>query len=281
MISPEALAVTYGLGSALTWGAGDFSGGFASKKAGALCVIFYSQLIGAFLLIGLLPFFPGGDWGIRQSLWGSLAGVSGVIGLIALYKGLAMGRMGIVAPLSAVVTALIPVTLALFTEGLPTRTQLMGFGMALLAIWFFGATNARNPILKSELTLSLLAGTGFGLFFICIDRVSSEAILWPLISARCASIAVIGIYLAMRRQLALPPRSQLAFIVLAGVLDVAGNTLFALASKLGRLDVSAVLASMYPASTVLLARCILKESLERRQRMGLVAACMALILIAI
>jgi uncharacterized membrane protein len=281
MLSPEALAVAYGLGSALTWGVGDFSGGFASKKTSALSVIFYSQIIGVMLLIGLNVLLSGGGLRIRQLLWGALAGVGGVAGLVAFYKGLAEGRMGVVAPLSAVVTALIPLSLAFFTEGLPKHTQLMGFGMALLAIWLFAATTACERVLKTELGMSVLAGSGFGLFFVCIDHVSGEAILWPLIAARLTSISIIGIILAARRQLAPPPRRQRVHIALAGTLDVAGNAFFALACRLGRLDVSAVLASMYPASTVLLARCFLKERLQRQQRIGLLAACVALVLIAI
>lgn len=281
MISPEAWAVTFGLGSAISWGAGDFSGGFASKKTSALTVIFYSQMIGVALLIGLQRFFPGDGWTLMQLVWGALAGVSGVVGLIALYKGLATGRMGIVAPLSAVVTALIPLVMALLTQGLPRQTQLVGFGLALVAIWLFAANEARSREFRTEFALSLLAGTGFGLFFVCIDHISSEAILWPLIAARLASLTIIGNILAARRQMAPPPRHQLLFIALTGGLDVAGNGFFALASKLGRLDMAAVLASMYPVTTVLLARCFLKERLRRPQRIGLVAAFTALILIVI
>jgi uncharacterized membrane protein len=281
MLSPEAWAVTFGVGSAISWGAGDFSGGFASKKTSALTVIFYSQMIGVALLVGLQRFFPGDGWTLGQLGWGALAGVSGVVGLIALYKGLATGRMGIVAPLSAVVTALIPLALALLTEGFPRQSQLVGFGLALAAIWLFAANEAGSHEFRSEMGLSLLAGTGFGLFFVCIDHISSEAILWPLIAARLASVSLIGCILVARRQLAPPPRQQLLFIALAGSLDVAGNGFFALASKLGRLDMAAVLASMYPVTTVLLARCLLKEHLRRPQRIGLVAACVALVLIVI
>jgi uncharacterized membrane protein len=281
MISVEAWAITFGVGSAIAWGAGDFSGGFASKKTSALSVIFYSQMIGVILLIGLQAVFPGDGWTKEQLVWGGLAGVSGVVGLVALYKGLATGRMGIVAPLSAVVTALIPLTLALLTEGLPRQTQLMGFGLALVAIWLFAANETRSNAFRSEFALSFLAGAGFGLFFVCIDHISSEAILWPLIAARLASVTLIGCILAARRQMALPPRHQLFIIALAGTLDVAGNGFFALASKLGRLDMAAVLASMYPVTTVLLARYFLKERLRRPQRIGLVAACTALVLIVI
>jgi drug/metabolite transporter (DMT)-like permease len=281
MMSPETLAVTFGLGSALSWGAGDFSGGYASKRTSALSVIFYSQIIGVILLICLQAFLPGGGWTLEQLVWGALAGVSGVVGLIALYKGLAEGRMGIVAPLSAVVTTLVPLALAFATEGLPRYTQFLGFGLALTAIWLFAGNEARSRMFRTELGLSILAGAGFGLFFVCIDRISGEAILLPLIAARITSVTIIGSVLLARHQMAVPPRHQLVFIALAGCLDVAGNAFFALASRLGRLDVSAVLASMYPVTTVMLARCFLNERLQRQQRIGLLAACAALVLIVI
>jgi drug/metabolite transporter (DMT)-like permease len=280
LISPETLAISCGLGSALAWGAGDFSGGFATKKTSALIVIFYSQAIGLVLLIGLNAWFPGGTPTMAQFLWGGLAGGGGVLGLIALYKGLAVGRMGVVAPLSAVVTAVVPVALSAFTEGLPKHTQVIGFGLALAAVWFFSAAGEIYQIRKSEWVLSVLAGFGFSLFFICIDQVSRQAILWPLVAARLASVTIIGITLAIRRQLVLPPRDQMPYILLAGVFDISGNAFFALASKLGRLDVSAILACLYPASTVLLARFFLKERLHRQQFIGLIAACAALVLIA-
>lgn len=281
MITPEILAMTYGLGSALAWGAGDFSGGFASRKSSALLVVFISQIVGALLLYLLMVMTRSGPPALQQVVWGGLAGVFGVMGLVALYTALARGTMGVVAPLSAVVTALVPVIVAFFTEGLPGYSQILGFGSALLAVWLFCVNEATAaPSNKNAIVLSVLAGFGFSLFFICIDRISSEAILWPLLSARLTSVAIIGSLLVWRRQVALPPARQLPYIILAGIFDITGNGLFALASKLGRLDVAAVLASLYPASTVLLARCLLKEKLARSQRFGFMAACVALVLIA-
>lgn len=282
MVQPEILSISYGLGAAVTWGGGDFSGGLATKKGNVLVVILYSQVIGFCLLLGL-------QWGLatdwpqwHHCAWGALAGLCGAAGLVALYKGLAGGRMGIVAPLSAVVTALVPLVFAFFTEGPASGSQMIGFAGALVAVWFLSATPGSGAVQKTEWGLSILAGCGFGLFFICIDRVSGDAILWPLVAARMASVStMLAILLVRRQKMTIAGRGQFAFIAMAGVLDTAGNALFALASQLGRLDVSAVLVSMYPAATVLLARLILNEQWSRPQKMGMVAALGALGLIAL
>lgn len=280
MLNAEALAITYGIGSAIAWGAGDFSGGFATKKGGVATVILYSQIVGGLLLITLQMLMGGGGPHWRHLAWGGGGGLCGVLGLAALYQGLASGRMGIVAPLSAVLTAVVPLIFSLLVEGLPKGTQMAGFGMALVAVWLFSASSDRQGAAKTEIMLSLAAGLGFGLFFICIDQVADEAILWPLIAARMASVSAMILLMGGRGTLALPQNGLWLFIALAGVLDTAGNAFFALAAQMGRLDVSAVLASMYPAATVILARTILKERIGGRQGIGIALACFALLLIA-
>lgn len=280
-MTADALAITFGLGSALAWGAGDFSGGFASRRSSVLTVILLSQIIGGCLLAGLNFFFTDATPEPAWLIWGGLAGIFGTLGLIALYQGLASGRMTLVAPLSAVVTALFPILFAAYAEGLPKGTRIAGFGVALVAVWCLSAGGSSSQVKQSEFMLSLLAGLGFALFFICIDRVSEAAVLWPLISARTASVIVIALMLAAGRQITWPQRSQVPFILLAGVLDTMGNTFFALASRMGRLDVAAVLGSMYPAATVMLAWCFLKERLRPRQWFGLLTALAALGLIGV
>ncbi len=280
MNTPETLALIFGLSSAVTWGAGDFSGGLATKQSPGLTVLFFSQLAGGILLAVLAPVL-GEPFPSQSALAaGALAGIFGMLGLACLYRGLARGRMGIVAPLSAVITALVPVGFAFFSEGAPRPIQIAGFAVALAAVWCLTAANGRSGIDRQEIMLSVAAGGGFGLFFILIDQASRESILWPLAAARLASLVLIGAILVVTRQLALPDRHRLPIIILAGVLDTAGNAFFALAARMGRLDVAAVLSSLYPLSTVLLARFILKERLHRRQWAGVLAAVMALVLVA-
>ncbi|MDJ0722550.1 MAG: EamA family transporter [Desulfobacterales bacterium] len=280
MIQPEALTIAFGLGSAVAWGAGDFSGGFATKRHPVLDVLFISQLIGGGLLVGLALLLAEPFPSRADLTTGALAGLFGTLGLACLYRGLASGRMGLVAPLSAVVTALVPVVFAFFHEGAPGVLQFAGFGAALVAVWCLAASRAAGRIQRREILLSLAAGGGFGLFFIFIDQASRETILWPLAAARCASLTMIGAILTVRRRRLRASGPQLAIIALAGVLDMAGNAFFALAAQMGRLDVAAVLSSLYPLSTVLLARVLLNERLHRHQWAGVAAALAAMIMIA-
>lgn len=163
-MSPETLAFTYGLSSAVAWGAGDFTGGFATKQNNVFSVILISQFVGGVFLVLLALCFGGPVPGFPRFFLGGVAGFCGVLGLVALYTGLAKGRMGIVAPLSAVVTAVLPVIVALLTEGLPTTMQLAGFGTALVAIWFLSYSFSGPSVRPGELYFPVLAGLGFGLF---------------------------------------------------------------------------------------------------------------------
>ncbi len=279
-MSAEVLAIAYGLASAVSWGSGDFSGGLASRRGNVYCVIVVSQLVGAGFLITLAFLLDETVPRLDYLVLGGVAGISGVVGLVALYQGLANGRMGIVAPLTAVVTAAVPVLVSLLREGLPSTSQLVGFGFALLAVWLLSNAGDGTRVQKRELALAMIAGSGFGLFFILIDRVSGSAILWPLVSARAASILCLFIFAALAQHWTKPSRHQLPLLVLAGILDAGGNAFFALATRLGRLDIAAVLASFYPAATVLLAWLILKERLTRQQWAGVFAALVALGFIA-
>jgi drug/metabolite transporter (DMT)-like permease len=281
MIGSETLAFTYGLASAAIWGAGDFSGGVASKRNNVHSVIILSQLIGGALLIALAFLLQESIPSLDILLFGGVAGISGAVGLVALYSGLAKGRMGVVAPLAAVVTAVFPVVVGIVNEGLPSALQILGFGIAVVAVWFLSGAGTVVSIQARELCLPVAAGVGFGLFFIFIDRVSSNAILWPLIAARIASIGLLSIFMALRRRGRIPAANQFLIIALAGIFDTGGNAFFALATRVGRLDISAVLSSMYPAATVFLAYFILKERLARQQWVGVISVFVALILIAL
>jgi len=281
MINTETLAITFGLGCAVTWGAGDFAGGLASRKGNLLAVIFASQAIGGLLLAVLGLIFSESIPPLPYLLYGGLAGIFGDIGLIALYKGLAQGRMGIVAPLSAVLTALVPVGYSAFYSGLPSIAQFAGFICFIIAIWLLSGGDAGFKMTLNELFLSIVAGLGFGFFFILIDRANDLAIFWPLVSARLSSISFLFFIILITNKSVKPVAGQWKFIGLIGVLDAAGNAFFSIAAHLGRLDVSAILGSLYPAATVFLAWFFLKERLGRKQWVGIVGAFVALILISV
>ena len=279
-LGSELLAVFYGLASAVGWGVGDFCGAVATKRNSAFSVIVVSQVLGGALLLVLalllgeiLP--PQGDM-----VLGAIGGVCGSFGVVAFYTALARGRMGVAAPVTAMVNAILPVMVGFFSEGLPLAQQFVGFGLALVAVWLISRGGSDGPIRLQELGLPIAAGVGFGLFFIAVDRVSESAILWPLVSARLASIVVLAAVAALRRQRLMPAVGQLYLVALAGSCDAGANALFALATRIGRLDIATVLSSLYPAGTVLLAGLILKERLTPKQWVGVAAALMALVLIA-
>jgi uncharacterized membrane protein len=281
MISTETLAISCGIGSAVAWGAGDFSGGMASRKGNLLRVVLYSQAIGGLFLLGMAFLYAETMPPVSHLVYGAVAGVFGNIGLIALYQGLSTGRMGIVAPLSAVLTALVPIGYTALYAGLPSMTRLAGFFCFMIAVWLLSSADSGFRMTGRELVLSCAAGTGFGLFFIFIDKANDLAIFWPLVWARVASVGFLFTVVMVVGKPGTPLTGQWFFIVITGVLDALGNLLFSTAAHLGRLDVSAVLASLYPAATVLLAWLFLREKLRRKQWAGVGAAFIALGLISV
>jgi drug/metabolite transporter (DMT)-like permease len=270
----------FGLASAACWGAGDFSGGLATRRSNVYRVILASQIVGVALLIGLALAFAEQLPSFEHLLWGGAAGLAGTAGLIMLYRALATGRMGAAAPVSAVITAIVPVVFGMFVEGLPKMLQLVGFGLALIGVWFISRSDG-DAIHREDLKLPMAAGVCFGVFFILINRVTESAVLWPLVAARLASIGLLFGFATMTRQPRLPGGQQMPLIALVGVLDAVGNAFFAIAGQVGRLDIAAVLSSLYPAMTVWLAWLILKERISRSQSVGIVATLAAIVLISV
>lgn len=281
-MSTELLATLYGLASALSFGAGDFSGGFATKKTAVTLVLLFAQAIGAVLLTTLAVLFREPLPGFLVWSLGGAAGICGLIGLSALYTGLSRSKMGIIAPLTGVITTVIPVTVGFFLEGVPSTPRLVGFALALVAVWLLSTDDLGGRVRRGDFFLSLTAGLGFSFFFIIIDQTGNVgAVYWPLVASRLASMGVLVLFLLSRRKLRPPPGETAAAIVFAGLLDSAGNLFFGLASQIGRLDVSTVLSSLYPASTIFLAWLLLDERLNRTQWLGALLALLALILIAL
>lgn len=281
MPSAELLLILLGLSSAFSWGAGDFSGGLASKRTSAYTVVVLSQFVSLLiLLLGIFLVTPE-IFSTQAAIWGGIAGVCGALGLVALYSGLARGPMGVVAPLTAVTAAIVPVVFSIFQIGLPAASDLIGILVALVAVWIISSGNDLATINFKDLGLPLLAGLGFGLFFVLIARASSESTIWPLVFARSSSVIFIILVGLLLGKMEIPVRGQIGIIVLAGIFDTAGNIFFVLAARYGRLDIAAALSSLYPAATVFLAWIVLKERLTRRQWIGVVLVIFAVTLIAI
>jgi drug/metabolite transporter (DMT)-like permease len=271
--------VIFGLAASLFWGSGDFNGGLASRRANASSVVIAAYAVGFVLLVALALLWREPFPSPLDMLWGGLGGVAGAIGLMAFYSALSIGRMGIAAPVSAVLTASLPVLFSVFTEGLPSLLQLGGFVLALLAIGLISRPE-RSKGRPKGIGLALLAGCGFGCFFILISRVSHEATFWPLAAARFTSVLLLLGMVGIRRQPALPSMTVAPLVLLAGVLDAFGNMFFLLAAHSGRLDIAAVLSSLYPAATVLLAALVLRERVTRIQAVGILLALVAVPLIS-
>ena len=278
---PELLAVFFGLASAASWGVGDFSGGFASKRTKSLSVVFVSQLSGLMVLIGMAfitkaPLPPSGDL-----LLAAAAGCISVFGLIRFYQELANGRMGVVAPLTSLVTVTLPVVFSIAVVGLPAPQQLLGFVVGLLAVLLISRSAGAGRVRMADLAVILFMGSAFGLFFIIIGSVSKNSVVWPLLASRAAALLTMTAIFFRSKERPSAPRDQWPLLLLVGVLDVGGSSLYALATSVGRLDIAAVLASLYPAVTVLLARRVLDERLNVGQWIGVGAALAAIVLITL
>jgi drug/metabolite transporter (DMT)-like permease len=267
------------LGAAISWGAGDFSGGLASKKSNVYGVVLGAHAVGL-VFTALVALLWGDPWpGAGAMWWGIGAGISGGIGLVSLYRSLAIGTMGINAPVASVVTGILPVAFTFLTLGLPSRLQLAGFVLALVAIWLISmpAGNLGRP---KGIELALLAGFGFSGFLLCIKMAGSVAKFWPLVGARIGSLALMLFFIAIGRVDWKPQRSAWPALLACGIFDSLGNFLFVYAATRGRLDIAAVLSSLYPASTLVLARVILKERIARMQAVGIALALLSVALIA-
>jgi drug/metabolite transporter (DMT)-like permease len=266
--------------AAASWGGGDFSGGVAAKRASVFRVVAAAHFVGLLSML-LMAWLTGESIPPRADLlWGAFAGLSGAFGIAALYKALAIGRMAVIAPVTSVITGIFPVLFSIRTEGLPDRIQMTGFALALVSVWLV-ARPSEYVDSHRGLGLAVFAGLMFGLFLVGGKQSGHHGVFWPLVAARSASTALMLIIVAFAPRDPHPFRPALWPVVFSGLLDSAGNALFIAATRHGRLDVSAVLSSLYPASTVILARVLLKEKISPLQGAGIVGALAAVALISV
>ncbi len=261
------LGVVLALCSACVWGSGDFCGGRAATRSDPFQVLALTAISGmamllASALISAEPFELD-----RSILWAAAAGLAGSGGIVALYRGLAVGSAATVAPLAAVTAAVIPVLFTATTVGLPRLVQLAGFALALIGIWLVSRSASERPASREGVKLGALAGVGFGGFLILIAQVEVSAVYVPLMVARAMMLATAIVTLSVRR-VAFPGLWSNPIGLLAGVLDAGGNVLYLLARQHVRLDTAAVLSSLYPVSTVILARTITHEPVTPMQWLG-------------
>jgi drug/metabolite transporter (DMT)-like permease len=274
--------VVFAILSAITYGAADFLGGTASKRHRAMAVVAVSQIVGFVLLLALLPVLGPDRYRLSDFAWGAAAGLVGGTGLIFFYRGLSTGRMSVAAPLSAVMTALVPLAFGLAIGERPTTLATIGVIAAVPAI----ALITRERITEDGESRStgaldgFLAGIGFGAFFILISRTDPNSGLWPLVGARTASIPFVLLLAAGFRQPISPLRTLDATVAWAGVLDIAANGLYLFAVRAGLVSLASVVTSLYPASTIILARIVLKEHMTATRVVGIMLALTGIALIA-
>jgi drug/metabolite transporter (DMT)-like permease len=284
------------LAAAVLWGGGDFSGGMGVKTAGggvraALRVVLLSHTMSFAVLVAIARL--RGDPSPHSALlaWGIGAGVAGGLSLTCFYLALSRGAMGSSAALSGLLAAAIPAAVTLWREGSPGVCALAGFVLAGAAIWLIAAAPvadaAAMPSAGRRLTtaLAVLAGVGFGIYFVALKMAGPAGVVWPMATARMGSLTICSLMLLGLGVRSGQPRMTLGRRVLGwamatALLDTSGNLLFLSATRAGRLDVAAVLASLYPASTILLAALALGERPTPRQALGMVTAVIAVVLIA-
>jgi drug/metabolite transporter (DMT)-like permease len=267
--------------SAAFWGSGDFSGGMAARKSHQYQVLLLAALFGMAVLIACVLLWKEGLPSLSSFVWGALAGSAGALGMAALYHALSMGNAASVAPTSAIVCAALPVLVGIATVGLPKPAQLVGFALAFIGIWFLSKSqSASEKTFKEGMLLAFLSGIGFGGFFVFIAQVDKGQVFAPILVARTVTFCIALIMLRLRH-IPVPGLTSNPLAILAGVLDSGGNVFYLLATQYTRLDVAAVLSSLYPAGTVLLATTILKEKVSLAQWVGVCLCLLAVVLITL
>lgn len=276
MVTPILLAAA----AAALWGTSDYCGGRGARRAGALTIGVVSQAVSLPALAVLLLVVPGTLRAVDLG-WGALAGVAGLFGVVLLYQGLATGAMIVVSPVTAVTAAVVPLGAGLVLDGPLSTLALVGVAVAVLAIALvsIGPNGSHGPVTGRLIGVALASGVMFGLALVLLGQVGPGSGMWALAGLRVAAIAA-GVLLALRSGALLrPSRTALTWATLAGTLDLLGSAMFLTAVGQGHLSVVAVLASLYPASTVLLALGIDRERVRLAQFSGLALAALAIILV--
>lgn len=275
------MAVVLALLAAAFSGSGDFLGGFASRRGRVMAVVFVNHLAGIVTVLALGPLF-GGSLDGPTILWGSFAGVSGSLAVIALYSGFARSSIAVVSPIAAVGAGAWPVLWQVFGGDVPGPVVVMGLVLGLIAIWTISSGGHLHDAdnVRTGVVFGLLAGLGFGGLLICLSLATDSSGIWAMLPARSVGALVLLVVVrAMRRDL-VTRRDSLAPSIGAGVLVTLGNGMFLLAVAEGSLAVVSVIAAMFPAATVLLAWIVLGERLTPRRRLGLILALVAVGLVA-
>ena len=271
----------------MLYGAADFTGGLTTRRASTIPVVLLSQGTGLALLALIVPLLPHASPGRADLLWGAAAGLTGGIGVALLYQALAIGTMAVVAPTTAVCAVAIPVVVSVLLGERPVPLAVAGIALGMLSIVLVsrqqggtepqGDAPASRRSRQSGVGTALASGIAIGFFLLSLAQTGSEAGMWPLLVARLVSVALFGVMaLASGRSIRMPARVT-ALAAGAGVMDMLANALYLLATRQGPLSIVVTLSSLYPASTVLLARIVLGERLQPWQITGVGCALAAVV----
>jgi drug/metabolite transporter (DMT)-like permease len=283
-LMPGQLApAAYSVVAVFLWGASDFAGGYGSRRANAFVLTAFSHLC-AFALMFAIAFAQGGPLPDNTSMaWAVAAGSVGGFALAIFYRALAMGQMGLTAPISALLGAAIPTLADIAMEGAPSHWTIAGFVLAVLAIWLITRPEPKEEgepeVRPAGIGMAALAGVGFATFYLCIHQAHGSPV-WLATVSRVGSFTSTAIAVAVTRAPLALDRPRIGLGMIAGCFDISASALFIYANQHGRLDEAVVITSLYPAVTVLLARLVLKEHFSRWRFVGLLAALAAVPMIA-
>ncbi|NHZ70076.1 MAG: EamA family transporter [Proteobacteria bacterium] len=267
--------------SSAFYGVADFSGGLASRSVAVWRVTAWSQLIGVSLLLVGLAVIDAPEVTRQDLMWGTIGGLFGLLGVAMLYTALAAGTMSVVSPITGVLAAIFPIVWGLASGETIVVAQWLGIALAIIAVVLITRTHSETRITGTVLAQAIAAAVGFGLFFIALGQTSEASGLWPLAAARGASIPAAFIVAGLLRNARFPPAGVLPIIAFAGFTDMAANLAGLLALQMGPLGINSVLMSLYPAFTVLAAIIVIRERPTTTQKLGIGAALIAAVILAL
>jgi drug/metabolite transporter (DMT)-like permease len=275
------LAFALSLASSVSWGVSDFLGGLQSRRIHVLLVVLVSQAFGLFFALCALPVLA--DQGLPASKLAIAigGGAAGGLGVIAFYRGMAIGAISVVTPIAGLGVA-VPVVVGLVRGDAPATIQLVGVAIAVAAVAMIGYEDdpEHRAVALRPVLLAIVAALGFGVFFVAVDAAASRDAAWTMVGVRLGGVLVASIAVLVARPALAAARPLLPILAVVGFFDVLANTLYAVATTKGLLPVVAVGGSLYPAVAILLAHEVLGERLDRLQKAGVALALTGVVLIA-
>jgi drug/metabolite transporter (DMT)-like permease len=272
--------IAFALLAAGSWGFSDFGGGLLGRRSPVIGVLLVTQAIGCAIALAAIPIRGEAILAGKDLALTGLGGLLAAVGIGSLYWGLAVGRMGIVAPIAAVLAALTPATLGFMIEGIPSPIVLGGMAIAVVAVVIVSLSPGDRSDRPSGLGLALLAGVVLGLLAFTMSRVSSAYLFGPLAVMRLVQVVIFGLVILARRRRWRLPRTSWRLALGVAIVDLLGNAAYLTAARSGQLAMASVVSSLYPVVTVLLAVSILRERMTASHTAGVALAGVAIAMIA-